>query len=97
MKTVSVCAQAIWAKKHGDPPLWLPLFVHALDCADVAERLWENCLSDGVKADLAACIGSAEKAVRVLRLIALFHDCGKATPVFQASLLCRYRCRLMTN
>jgi len=74
----------LWAKKKDEPLLWLPLVIHIADCIDVAERLWENWLSDGVKIKLAQSVeNSIETAKRIFIFLAAIHDLGKATVVFQ--------------
>lgn len=80
----SKAAWRIWAKKLDEPPLWMPLAIHILDCIDVAERLWENWLSDGVKLKLAQPLNSIEAAKKVFIFLAASHDIGKVTAVFQS-------------
>ncbi|MGI6040600.1 MAG: CRISPR-associated helicase Cas3', partial [Eubacteriales bacterium] len=81
---ISKEAWRIWAKKQGDPPMWMPLAIHIADCIDVAERLWENWLSDGVRLKLAQSLGSFETAKQLLVFFAAVHDLGKVTVIFQS-------------
>ena len=63
--------------------LWLPLWMHSRDTAEVARRLAINWLSDGAR----AASGLDE---RLLSQIAFFlgavHDIGKATVLFQSTI-----------
>lgn len=77
-------AWCIWGKKQGESQLWLPLIIHLEDCIDVAERLWENWLSDGIKNKIADSLGSQEIAKQLLVFFAATHDLGKVTVIFQS-------------
>lgn len=94
MKKLSLAAQNLWAKKSIKDGilLWLPLAVHLADTAFVAQKLWKNWLSDGVKRAIAAGITEEDCAEQLFIFLAAIHDLGKATPVFQAKQtrpLCR--------
>lgn len=84
MTDLSLAAQCLWAKKARDGKLqWLPLFVHLLDSAGVANKLWRYWLSDGVKNTISNDVGIND-AGKLFMFLAASHDVGKATPVFQA-------------
>src|SRR5690554_1099847 len=80
----SDAAWRIWAKKQDKPQLWLPLVIHLMDCIDVAERLWETWLSDGVKRLLADSLGNLETAKQLMFFFAATHDIGKTSVIFQS-------------
>jgi CRISPR-associated endonuclease/helicase Cas3 len=81
-------AQSIWAKKSsmdGDM-LWLPLCAHMSDSVQVARKLWNQWLSEGVRYAIIEGIqdGNETNACQLIMFLAGVHDLGKATPVFQA-------------
>src|SRR5690554_4826151 len=80
----SKAAWHIWGKKLGESQLWMPLIIHLADCIDVAERLWENWLSDGIKMKLADSLSSQKIAEQLLIFFAATHDFGKTTVIFQS-------------
>ncbi|MDR2132172.1 MAG: CRISPR-associated endonuclease Cas3'', partial [Clostridiales Family XIII bacterium] len=91
VKNLPAQAKALWAKtpnKWGfgrsadtdDADLWLPLYMHMADCAEVAKRLWETWIPDGVKESIHGDEGFAR---RLFVFLAAAHDLGKATPEFQ--------------
>jgi len=86
LKKLSRAAQNLWAKKSikDGSLLWLPLAAHLADSAFIAQKLWNNWLSDGVKRVIAAGITEEDCAEKLFVFLAAAHDLGKATPVFQA-------------
>ncbi|MCL2625840.1 MAG: CRISPR-associated helicase Cas3' [Cystobacterineae bacterium] len=59
--------------------------VHLKDTAEVAKRLWKKWLPEAVRQTVAKSIGADEQeAQRLVLFLAVAHDIGKATPVFQA-------------
>lgn len=78
-------AQALWAKKAKDGNmLWLPLPYHLADAAEIARKLWNKWLSEGIKQAITEGIVEANCAEKLFVFLAASHDIGKATPVFQA-------------
>lgn len=78
----------LWAKKSKKGAyLWLPLITHMTDTAEVAKRLWRKWLPDSIRHVIKTAIESDEQeAEKFIVFLAIVHDIGKATPVFQASL-----------
>ncbi|MDR3136390.1 MAG: CRISPR-associated endonuclease Cas3'' [Coriobacteriales bacterium] len=105
-------AQILWGKSGDtDSDLWLPLFVHLSDTAEIAAILWDEWVAPGVKQAItdglySLAAGGTERragafehatvfeheagfernavlAKSALVLLALLHDVGKATPIFQ--------------
>ena len=77
----------LWAKKSRDGSMnWLPLLVHLEDTALIAERLWDDWVSDGIKNSINRFIGDNALVKRLFVFMAAAHDIGKATPVFQAKV-----------
>ncbi len=66
---------------------WLPLVTHAEDTCAVITRLWSDWLSEGVRSLLIDHMGDDKTALAYLKLAALLHDVGKATPDFQHKIL----------
>lgn len=83
---LSAPARSVWGKSdYGRGEEWLPLYVHAIDAAALACRLWHEWLPEATKKTLARGLGmSDEGAVRLYVFLAGIHDVGKATPVFQS-------------
>ncbi len=61
---------------------WLPVWMHSMDTAKVAVHLIKSRYLS--IADIGAI--SAEMLEKTMRLLALLHDIGKFTPVFQAKI-----------
>ena len=81
----SMCVSVLWAKKSKEGSYWLPLTVHLKDTAEVAKKLWSKWVPENVKQVIAASIGgSVHDAKMFFIFLAMAHDIGKATPVFQA-------------
>lgn len=71
-------------KSDQDGSLWLPLWMHAQDTAEIFCRLVQNWLPGTVRAQLGL---EETLLVRVVRFLGLMHDVGKATPLFQSHIL----------
>lgn len=76
--------RTLWAKKRtvDNRQLWLPLITHLQDCANVINQLAKLWLSQN-QLDLLTAKMSEEELRQLLKFIALTHDVGKATAVFQ--------------
>lgn len=77
-------ARLVWGKTNRDRGLvWLPLFRHLADSADVAGLLWDVWLPVTVRQRIAGSFPGGFDDGRVLvRWLAGVHDIGKATPAF---------------
>lgn len=86
MKYVAGCGDASCrlAAKSGDGGRWLPVRAHLLDTAGIMECLVLLWLSSS--ASRAVCADPAE-ITRLCVFIAMTHDIGKLTPLFQAKIL----------
>lgn len=74
---------ALWGKSNaGGQPL--SLLQHLLDAAAVAERLWHDFLPRSVRDPLDEVTGG--HGLGLYRLLAGWHDLGKATPGFQGKV-----------
>ncbi|MDR0424715.1 MAG: CRISPR-associated helicase Cas3', partial [Clostridiales Family XIII bacterium] len=90
MEKLPAQAKRMWAKTPGggfgrstparESDTMLPLYVHMGDSAEVATKLWETWVPDGVKALIHP---DQALAHRLFRFLAAVHDIGKATPAFQ--------------
>ncbi len=67
--------------------LWLPLTAHLTDTGEVALRLWDRWLPDGVKRRIVRACGGDAAARRLVHFLGLTHDIGKASPDFQRKIL----------
>lgn len=85
-------AQYLWAKKSKEGT-WLPLVIHMLDSASIAKHLWNMWIPIGLKSTIIddlvkpGCSSSVNMDIEGEKLVvflAMIHDLGKATPVFQA-------------
>lgn len=63
--------------------LWLPLWIHSRDTAEVMRRLAVNWLSDGARAALELEEATLSKTAYFLGAV---HDIGKATVLFQSNI-----------
>ncbi|MEU1885320.1 CRISPR-associated helicase Cas3' [Micromonospora rifamycinica] len=81
---LSEAARQVWGKTNRDRGLvWLPLFRHFADSADVAGLLWDVWLPTTVRQHIAEPLPGGPDDARVLvRWLAGIHDIGKATPAF---------------
>lgn len=73
----------IIAKSGRENGEWLPLWLHAADCAKVTKYLLQTRYSS--IADV--CGMSLEEMKKTAVLLAYLHDIGKITPLFQAKIL----------
>ncbi|NLN98390.1 MAG: CRISPR-associated helicase Cas3' [Eubacteriaceae bacterium] len=91
---------ALWSKKStkGEEK-WLPLPIHLYDRAGIANRLWRDWVSEGLKQTLANNIeitnnpdhkSNIELAGDLFCFLAAIHDLGKATPAFQLMIRPKY-------
>jgi len=82
----------LWAKKSHDPSvnLWLPLIIHLTDTAEAARQLFDKWISLNVIQKISKGILINDNAVNdefvkhIVTFLAITHDLGKASPVFQA-------------
>lgn len=89
--TLSAQARSVWAKFGYDPESrhWLPLWLHLLDAAAVAEHLARHWLAPTVRelierelADSDSALSPVEEFCLLASWIAGVHDIGKCTPAF---------------
>ncbi len=78
----------LWAKKRESDSgifLWLSLEQHSLDTMNTMSFLWEHWLSQGQRQLIICSLSQQDEdiAKRLVNLIGLIHDIGKATPSFQ--------------
>lgn len=64
--------------------LWLPLWMHARDTADILCCLAQNWVPQAVRNEIGL---EEEPLVHTVRFLGLVHDLGKATAVFQSRIL----------
>ena len=76
-------ASCRFAAKSGDGGRWLPVRAHLLDTAGIMERLVLRWLPPS--AARAVC-GDPAELVRLCVFIAMVHDIGKLTPLFQGKI-----------
>lgn len=77
-------AELLVAKSSGDNKHWLPLWVHSVDTLVVIDYLLDKWLPPNVcKIGLL----NGENFCKLARLLAVFHDLGKATISFQNKIL----------
>ena len=73
------------AKMDREKDMWLPLWVHSLDTWFVAGKLLDEWMSGNTRRTLEE--GFQEDALRnVIATLAVLHDIGKATTLFQARI-----------
>lgn len=59
---ISHKAMQLWAKKSKDGKMfWLPLMMHMADSAEVAKKLWEHWVPQGVKQIITTGITESTK------------------------------------
>jgi CRISPR-associated endonuclease/helicase Cas3 len=76
--------QLLWAKTSRDKTETHPLICHLIDVAQVALALWNNALTEGIRAQFAETLAlDVDAAGRVIAFWAGLHDLGKASPSFQ--------------
>jgi CRISPR-associated endonuclease/helicase Cas3 len=71
----------LWAKKSKTDFLYLPVLMHLLDTETAILALYNNTISESLRTILKNEIG--DSVLSVLKFIALCHDLGKISPVFQ--------------
>ncbi|CAM3055955.1 CRISPR-associated helicase/endonuclease Cas3 [Actinomyces slackii] len=89
--SLSIAAQRVWAKSGYDPERqrWLPLWLHLLDAAAVAEHLARTWIAPAI-ADLLerefsgsqSTLSPADEFCLLASWLAGIHDIGKCTPAF---------------
>ena len=85
----NLCSVA--AKSYRETPdKWLPFIIHAMDTGGIMEKLFIKWLPEHVRNELALSLQpksnpeiAITKVCEFCRLLALLHDVGKITPVFQ--------------
>lgn len=77
-------ASCRFAAKSGDGGRWLPVRAHLLDTAGIMERLVLRWLSPSAA---RAVFEDPAEIVRLCVFIAMVHDIGKLTPLFEAKIL----------
>ena len=76
--------QLLWAKTSRDKTQTHPLICHMIDVAYVTLALWDNVLTESIRAQFAAALGlEPDAAGRLIAFWAGLHDLGKASPCFQ--------------
>ena len=87
LKTISIAAHALWAKKNDNDGrfTWTPLLVHLQDTMYAADFLWNHWLTEGQRTGIASQMtdGDEETAEHLVKFLGGIHDIGKATPAFQ--------------
>ena len=92
---LSACARSVWAKFGYDPESdrWLPLWLHLLDAAALAEHLAGGWLAPTTRdlierelADSASDLSPTEELCLLASWIAGVHDIGKCTPAFSCQV-----------
>ncbi len=72
----------LWAKT-GSTDKWHSLGAHLMDSVHIADRLWNEWLSQSTRRWLAAPVGDDDAGRALLTWLAGCHDLGKASPAFQ--------------
>lgn len=79
--------KCIWAKKKEDESgcYWLSLEQHLLDCRCVIKYLFNHWLGGGLVDTISTTLSTKrpEDAEKLAEFLALIHDLGKVSPVFQ--------------
>ncbi|WP_103062184.1 CRISPR-associated helicase/endonuclease Cas3 [Actinomyces qiguomingii] len=93
--TLSAPARSVWAKSGYDPEsrVWLPLWLHLLDSAAVAEHLARNWLAPTVRdlierefAESDSGLSPVDEFCLLASWIAGVHDIGKCSPAFSSKV-----------
>ncbi|MBW3069578.1 MULTISPECIES: CRISPR-associated helicase Cas3' [unclassified Actinomyces] len=93
--TLSERARSVWAKSGYDPDshVWLPLWLHLLDSAAVAEHLARNWLAPTVQdlierefTDPDSGLSPVDEFCLLASWIAGVHDIGKCSPAFSSKV-----------
>ena len=83
---LSPAAKSLIAKTSpAQPDDWLPLWMHARDTAGIMELLYRRWLPEAAKASLSAALSDREM-LQLCIFLALTHDIGKSTPLFQSRI-----------
>ncbi len=76
--------QLLWAKTDKAKTTTHPLICHLIDVAQVTRALWDDVLTDSIRAQFVEALGlDVDAAGRLLAFWAGLHDLGKASPAFQ--------------
>ena len=76
--------QRLWAKTNDDKTQTHALICHLIDIAQVALTMWNEVLTNGIRAQLSDTMDlDQESAGRLIAFWAGLHDLGKASPCFQ--------------
>ncbi len=85
----------LWAKKNDND--WLPLYTHLYDTATAIEFIWDKWVRVSVRNDIIEHVrlsgetdSRTDEFLKTLKLVALLHDIGKATPEFQIKAVKRF-------
>ena len=85
------CAEELWwiiAKTcPEDETLWLPLIYHLADTAYIMDYLTKEWIANAVYREIEL---PKEACRKIVRFLALVHDIGKTTPVFQRKVLAHF-------
>lgn len=81
MKDLSIELKSLAAKSGDNGYSWLPFWMHSMDTEGIIEKLWDNWLPEDIKQCVSE--GISEKAENIAKFLALVHDMGKMTTVFQ--------------
>ena len=79
----------LWGKlSFADSEYWLPLYVHMSDTGQIAKLLWEYWVPLHTKRLIREALPKMSEnsdfyAEKVFMFLAIAHDLGKASPVFQ--------------
>lgn len=76
--------QLLWAKTNKDKTWTHPLICHMIDVAQVTLALWNEVLTESIRAQFADALGlNVDTSGRLIAFWAGLHDLGKASPAFQ--------------
>src|SRR5574344_2666374 len=85
----------LWAKKNDND--WLPLYTHLYDTATAIEFIWDKWVRVSVRNDIIEHVrlsgetdSRTDEFLKTLKLVALLHDIGKATPGSQIKAVKRF-------
>ena len=97
MELLSDKALCLWGKKsrlensnESNDKMWLPLYIHMTDTAEVMELLWKEWIRNPIKKEICKSFEyelTEKEILCLLRFLGAVHDLGKATPVFQAKVI----------
>jgi CRISPR-associated endonuclease/helicase Cas3 len=78
----STMARSCWAKTPDGEKSWTSLQEHSERTVEYARRIWSDWLPYGTKEKLECGFG-INVAAQLFYFLAVIHDIGKATPIFQ--------------